>query len=156
MNPKKLLFDSCCFGQTSVSKLKEFLIEDELEVEIAHLRDFKLDNSLDDVWVPKMVQENWVVVSSDRGTTKSKGSKLPLLCKKFRMTHILLSASVHNLKSFEKVKAILSAWPELGSVFEAENGTEFRLQKRGQIGFRLIEQKPDTPRLKIAKIDKTA
>jgi hypothetical protein len=138
----KFLFDSCCFGRVALKQLLELVGSAVGRAQIAHLSEFQLHNKLDDDWVPQFVEEGWIVISSDRGTTPSKGSKLPLLCRRFGITHVLLSAAVHDLSTREKCRAIAAVWPDLLALPEHPRGSEHRLQKTHSGGFVLKHAKP--------------
>lgn len=78
-------------------------------------------------WVPKISQDEWVVISADRGKS-NRGQKLPRLCKDFGVRHVLLSNRIHELKQFAKIRAILSVWDGLFGVMNSPAGTRFLLK----------------------------
>lgn len=131
----KFLFDSCCFGRVALNRFIEFLGTSGDGAEFAHLADFQLEEQLDDDWVPLFVEGRWIVITSDRGSNPSRGSKLPLLCRHYGLTHVLLSASVHDMKTFDKARAIAAVWPDLLKLCDWPRGSEHRLQKTASGGF---------------------
>lgn len=139
------MFDSCCFGRVAVDKLIEFLGSGSDNVDFAHLSDFQLQEALDDDWVPQFVEEGWIVISADQGKRPSKGSKLPLLCRRYGVTHVLLSGSVHDLRTFDKARAIAAVWPSLLTLSNAPKGSCHKIQKTVSGGFFLRSPDPQEP-----------
>lgn len=132
----RFLFDAC-IGRVTIERISSFLKVHELGIEFAHLSDFEKDGTLDDDWVPRLAGHDWIVISSDRGRTPSRGSKLPLVCKKYGVTHVLLSAAVHQLSGVDKSRAIISVWHQLTRLREFPRGSEHVLQMTVSGGFRL-------------------
>jgi hypothetical protein len=82
----------------------------------------------DDVWLERVASEDWVIISSDRGK-KYGGPKLPRFCEELSITHILISASLHQEKQFEKARAIVYLFPELIEIATAqERGSRFSMR----------------------------
>jgi hypothetical protein len=122
----KLLFDEC-LGKPVVEKLGELLTRlVEEPVELRHLLDLQPPGTKDQIWVPKIAGGDWIVISTDRGK-KNKGAKLPLVCQRFGVTHVLFSAAVHRRTSREKIEAILEVWPDLAKVADAPRGSRYLL-----------------------------
>jgi len=106
--------------------LGEVLAASEQKPELAHVLDFQGQGILDQDWIPRIAQEGWIVITGDRG--KSGGQKLPLLCRRFFITHVLLSAAVHRQRGFEKQRAILHVWPEIALLPQMPKGSGFSLR----------------------------
>ena len=121
----KLLFDEN-FGRPTVEKLRQFLAGTEPAPELANVVDY-LGGGKDEVWIPRLRAEGWIVITADRGR-RSGGVKLPGLCVAHGVTHVLLSKSVHHSSQFEKARAVLAVWPELGAAALAPAGTRFVLR----------------------------
>ena len=93
---------------------------------VSHVLDFTgQEGEEDDVWIPKLAREKWVIISADQGHLG--GAKLPLVCKTWKITHVLIKGKLHHARQFEKARAILAVWPELLEAAKAIPGTEFRL-----------------------------
>ena len=94
---------------------------------ICRIREFVGGGIDDQEWVPKLRAEGWVVISADRGK-QCGGAKLPQVCAAHEVTHVLLSSALHQMQQFEKMRAILSCWPQLCQLHQEPNGTRFRLR----------------------------
>lgn len=86
--------------------------------EIRHLLEFQQSGVQDEIWIPRLSSEGWTIITSDGGRTpnKNRGEKLPRLCARHAVTHVLLSPAVHQRPSFEKLLTILSVWYRLLSI----------------------------------------
>ena len=85
----------------------------------------------DDVWIPKLVAGDWIVVTADLG--RRAGVKLPRICRESGVRHVLISGTLHNARQFQKARAIVMVWPDLVQVASAPRGARFKLQlRRGQ------------------------
>jgi hypothetical protein len=135
----KLLFDEN-FGKPLILALRQLVTVCQEQVEIAHILDFYEQGQVDDdVWI-RNLPNNWTVISADRGKRKG-GPKLPQICVEMKITHVLLSAKLHEMKQFQKIRMVLSLWPNLISVCGAPNGSRFSLRKSGD-GAVLVEVLP--------------
>jgi len=108
----RLLFDEC-LGRPAIQELMQFtgLARDE-RPEIRHLFDLAPSGTFDEVWIPQLAPQGWTVIKADGGRTpnRKRGEKLPHLCARFGVTHVLLSPSVHNRTTLEKLLTIFSVW----------------------------------------------
>ena len=127
--PIKILFDEN-FGEPLVSALAVFLDWYEESVEIRHLFKFAKASEKDEVWVPRIAPGGWTVISTDRAK-RCGGKRLPDLCREYAVTHILLSASIHEAKQFEKMRAFIAVWPRIILAAKCNNGTRFSLRYDG-------------------------
>ena len=121
----KLLFDEN-FGKPLVEALKQLLSFTREAVEVQHIIELRHGGVPDTDWVPTVAGSDWLVLTCDRG--KSAGPKLPQLCRDARVTHVLISGSLHNSPQFEKARAVLVVWPALVAAASAEAGTRFALR----------------------------
>jgi hypothetical protein len=99
-----------------MARLAEFVKPNEGEGPIiSHLLDLAPPGTFDEVWIPRIKDEGWTVISADGGRTpnKRRGKKLPRLCAENGITLILLSPAVHNRKAFDKTRTILSVWDQI-------------------------------------------
>ncbi|HUU83529.1 MAG TPA: hypothetical protein VM243_08500 [Phycisphaerae bacterium] len=121
----KLLFDEN-IGRPLVEAMRPLLHKYEEPVDVAHLLDLLgRHGEQDENWIPELADEEWLVISADRG--KKPGPKLPLLCAEFGVRHILIKGALHNLKQFEKARAIIIVWPSLIAARTKPRGTRFLL-----------------------------
>ena len=126
---------------TGISCLLKLATDRNLQT--THLQDSLRSGLRDEDWIPKLKDEGWIVISADRGSrgSRSKGKSLPLVCRDNRITHVLISGSLHNRKQVEKACAILHVRDHLfeldseppGSCFLLKAGNSpstFRLEKK--------------------------
>jgi len=98
-------------------------------VEIAHTVERFGLSAKDREWVPKLEQEDWIVISEDRGMHSSRGDKLPVLCWQYNVTHVLvLPALLKNGGQFEKLRALLAMWPRLLLLPNEQRGSRWKLK----------------------------
>jgi hypothetical protein len=126
VSPLKLLFDEN-FGKPIITALGSLLYFHPEQPIVRHLLEHFPSGTPDLEWIPKIATEGWVVVSCDRGK-RCGGAKLPTLCAEFKATHILLTASILNLKQFEKARIVITLWPEIAGAADAPAGTRFQLR----------------------------
>lgn len=110
--PARLLFDEC-LGRPAVDRLSRFLADGPSDKpDVSHLFEFAPTGTADEVWIPMLASEGWTVVTADGGKTpnKKRGEKLPVLCARLSVTHVILSSTVHQRRTFEKLLTILSVW----------------------------------------------
>ena len=128
--PVKLLFDECV-GAPVAEHFGLFLkgIYPEPH-EVRHCLDFQKQGIPDEQWIPEMARNRFMVITADRGK-RTNGKKLPLLCVKFAMTHIMFGPSVHDLKSSAKVLALGAVWEKIIAAYHGERGSRFLMTMRG-------------------------
>jgi hypothetical protein len=128
----KFLFDEC-ISQPAMDKLKK-LVSGEPHFE--HLCSRFTSGIADNEWIPQLAQEGgWTVITADRARRGSQqGGKLPSLCDQFGITHVLISSTLHQRKSDEKVAALVLVWPEILQLSNDPAGTEAVLRYRSKKG----------------------
>lgn len=141
MIPLRLLFDDC-LSKNAVKALAEIARFSRGTVEIQHLATVDCEGQLDDEWIPKQSTEGYLLITTDRGKKKSRGGKLPVLCERNGMRYVMMSAAVHNLNQFDKLRAIFTVWPKLLEAAAANPGTGFVLRKKQPSGFDLVPASP--------------
>ena len=110
--PIKLLFDECLTGPV-VRHLHGLLSYTKLKIEVMLLPDFIKRGTHDDEWVPKIKDEGWIVVTGDSGKGGTgRGTKLPFVCAREGVTHVMLSGRLQQKTGFEKARAFISVWEE--------------------------------------------
>lgn len=134
--PVKVFFDEC-IGKPMIESLVSRLGSTPYQLEVKHLVDIHKSGTPDDVWIPTLAGGDWIVITADRGR-KSSTKKLPDICKENRITHVMLSASIHSKNSQEKLDAILAVWQEL---IQIPSGSRFLLRQKPGGGFTL-QRKP--------------
>jgi hypothetical protein len=123
----RLVFDDC-LSRIAVNALTTLARFSRGTVEFAHLADFTTQGRLDDDWIPEIAGKGWVLVTTDRGKQPSRGGKLPALCRKFSLTHVMLSAAMHNKNQFDKLRSLFEVWPDLVKTSEAPPGSGYSLE----------------------------
>lgn len=131
----KLLADSC-IGAPIWSSIDGLTKWHHDKPTLKHVSDFYDSDPGDDVWIKRIAEEGWLVISSDRGK-KYGGPKLPRVCQEFGVTHILLGAALHRSKQFEKARAIIQVFPELIEAFNGPKGARYLLRMCPPSSFRL-------------------
>jgi len=80
----------------------------------------------DGVWIPRAVEDGVdVIITADQGR-QTKGDKLPELCEKYEITHVLLSGKLCDKGREVITFAIFSIWPKIRQAYE-EPSLRFRL-----------------------------
>ena len=125
----KLVFDAT-FGEPWVVHLRGFFMNHSSPRPlIRHLFEIAGEEERDDiVWVPKLARLGCAVVSGDRGTHSRPFERLPRICAKERVTHILLSANMHNnAGKFERARAIIVLWHEILAACRDTPGSRYQV-----------------------------
>ena len=117
--------------------------------EFAHVCDFFKQGTPDNVWVPKIASEGrWIVISSDGAKKANKGGKLPDLCLAYKVTHVILSPTLHKKTAGEKVSALGFIWGQIENLDKEPAGTRFKLRfktTKGSRALTLVLQKDEPP-----------
>lgn len=133
MTEFKLIFDEC-LSEPVVEALRPFLERVGVKLTLQAVVKYQRDAVPDKEWIPAIAREGgWIVISSDRGMRNKRerfDEKLPYLCRAHRVTHVLLSGTIHNLNAFGKGQAIVAVWRELVATADATRGTRFKLKMR--------------------------
>lgn len=139
--PLRLLFDDC-LSKHAVKALVDIAQFSRGAVEVAHLATINCEGKLDDEWVPEVANAGYLLVTTDRAKKKSQGSKLPVLCQRNGLRHVMLSAAVHQMSQFDKLRATLTVWPKLIDASLAVPGAGFLLKKTNVGTFDLVAVPP--------------
>lgn len=132
----RLLFDECV-GKPTMLAIAELLVAEPEKPDLQHVLDFQSQGVRDEVWVPKAATEGRIIITADRGK-RGGGAKLPLLCRRYGITHVMLSATLHHRKGFEKAAAILTVWPELAKLPNVPKGSGYSLRLTSAGGPHLV------------------
>jgi hypothetical protein len=144
-DPIRILFDEN-FGEPLVTALAAILAWHETRVKVCHLFQVAKSGEKDDVFIPRIAAEGWILVSMDRGK-RHGGGRLPKICRDFHVTHILLSASLHKQKQFEKIRAVVALWPRIIETAKCVKGTAFSLRYQGRAKYLALVECPYHDRL---------
>jgi hypothetical protein len=105
--PVKLLVDEC-IGRPLMESMRNMLNWDSPAPTIHHLTSYFVPGEADDVWIPKIAGDGWMILTGDKG---SRGrAKLPKICRQYKITHIITSSAVSKMKQMDKVAAIVAVW----------------------------------------------
>ena len=142
--PLKLLFDECLSGPL-VKHLAALLDyaktpPDEVKLLVEHVGNYSIH---DDVWVPKIAPEGWIVVTGDSGKGGTgKGEKLPFVCAKSGVTHVMFSGKMHQWRGFDKARAFMSVWEEICELTTKPKGSAWLLRIVNDRTVKLVEKVP--------------
>lgn len=162
--PNKLLFDEC-IGKPHIERLASLVaIDTANETHVKHILDFQEPGVFDEVWVPSIRSEGWVVITQDRGRRRrGKGEQLSKVCRKQKITHVILSAGIAERRSFDKMLTILSLWYEILATRNAPPGSRFVIEPMtgnpaDRTRGKLIDRTPpqSTPRTALFDMDDLA
>jgi hypothetical protein len=129
--PLRFLFDEC-ISATVMDSLAEIFAVSYDGVQFKHIRDYQLLGVEDKVWLPQIQSEGgWIVITADRGKAGGKDAdKLPMICDRLGITHVVLSAPVHQQKMADKVASVIAVFKELVDLIqEAVPGARFSIRK---------------------------
>jgi hypothetical protein len=97
--------------------------------ELTHIIELDLQGKWDEVWIPTIAQEGWVVITGDKGRGgNKKGEKLKSVCVTYGVTHILVSPTIQSKKVAQKIEIFTSAWTKIARASEEKPGTRFSLR----------------------------
>jgi hypothetical protein len=148
----RILFDEC-LPRPILERIAEFIGPKELQgITLSHLFEIAPAGTFDEIWIPRLKDERWTVVSADGGRrpNRSRGRKLPHLCAEYGITLIILSPAVHQRKAMDKARTILSVWDQIVRIATDESliGHRFALEPLNSenqgIG-RIVEKKLRLP-----------
>ena len=156
-DPKRYLFDEC-IGKPVMQKLKLLVSEN---IEFQHIVDKFASGEKDEDWIPKLGTEGgWVVITSDAGKHSRRGHKLPDLCSEYKVTHIILSNSLHQRTNLDKIKWLGAAWQYIEVLHDKPPGSRFHMRLKsgkGKMSFTiLVEPFKIQPRRQRRNRDSTA
>ena len=140
IQPVKLLLDEC-LGRPIVADMNKMLSWDIPAPTIHHLTNYFIHGTKDPDWIPKVKDQGWIILTQDKG--KKGRHKLPTICAHYKITHIIMSSSVSQLKQHQKANAIIGVWDKIKGCAIAPKGTRFRL-RLNQAGNPVVE-KVDVP-----------
>ena len=99
--PARFLFDECLSRPAVERQICDLLHLYGVDAEIAHLLSKFPPATPDKEWIPEIAKQGgWIIVTSDRGTHSRKDERLPMICRDFGVTHVLLSGSLHRRNTY--------------------------------------------------------
>lgn len=126
----RLLFDEM-YGRPIIEAFSQLVEFDRSGTQVEQLINILGTNGVpDDEWLPQIKDQGYVVVSRDKGS-RSGRAKLPIICMKLGITHVLVVGRIATLPQFEQIRALLSVWPALLNTVEYPAGTRFKLKMSG-------------------------
>lgn len=138
--PVRLLLDENT-GAPFVAALRQVSgLNKRQPCEVAHTIELFGKGAKDLEWIPRIVNDRWLLITEDRGRNSRQEDRLPQLCRLHRITHVLvLPALLRRGGQFEKMRAILAVWPELLALSAEPVGLRARLKYSSSAcnGFRL-------------------
>jgi hypothetical protein len=124
----KFFFDECAIGPRAVRDIRSTLELSSHKIIVEHLFTYFKIGTPDDVWIPKIAEEEgWVIITADSG--KKRGPKLPELCVEYEITHVLMSPSIAKLSTYGRIRAFHDNILDLIEASDAKKGTRFRLRR---------------------------
>lgn len=123
--PLKFVFDEC-LGRPIVEAIARLVEFHPAKPVVKHLLELFPVTQPDAEWIPKLANDGYIVISTDRGKSNF-GAKLPHVCRESGAIHVLISAALHKRKQFEKARAVLAVWTDLMALDLAEPGSRFVL-----------------------------
>lgn len=123
----KLLFDANV-SQHAIQSLAQLLETCRENVELRHLvQDYPLDTP-DSGFIKDYAKQGYVIVTGDSAKQSGRGDKLPKICIDEGITHVLFTGRLQQRRTFDKMRAIITVWPELLEAYNASPGSRFKLQ----------------------------
>ena len=107
--------------------------------EMVHLLERFEAGSPDDRWVQEIAAEDppFLVITGDRASkSKRDDPRLPTLLPQMGVNGVFLTGMLQQRPAFEKIRALMSVWPDLEEAAREAHGTRFSLMPRGK-GYRL-------------------
>jgi hypothetical protein len=136
--PIQFLFDECLGRPVVEGQIAESLKFYGADAIVAHIFAKFQPGTPDKIWISEIAREgNWIVITADRGIHSRMEEKLPLICREFNITHIMLSRGLHKRNIYYKALAIESSWSEIIATASAPPGTGFVLSMSENQTFRL-------------------
>jgi hypothetical protein len=136
-----------CIGGPAVKQLGATLADEYRQSKYAHcfkfesIADIFRQGALDEQWVPRIQKQGYIIITADRGKggKGGKGQTLPDLCRRYGITHVMLSNELHKSNSQTKADAIRETFEALLALATVPHGSGFMLERaRGRL--RLVNQ----------------
>jgi len=133
--PARFLFDECL----SRPAVEELASRKQFEA-VSLVGLLGEQGVLDSEWIPRIAADGrWIVITTDAGKRPSRGGKLPRLCREHKVTHVVISSTIHRKRTQEKLEALVAVWDEIARLNEAPPGTRFKLRYRPAKGSGILK-----------------
>lgn len=99
--------------------------------EVRHLFDLFKAGALDADWIPAVAKDGWIVVTQDRGVNSKADESLPLICRAFKVSHIIFSAGLAKKNTYFKLTAFQTLWDEVMQASKSPPGSHFSMHLTG-------------------------
>jgi hypothetical protein len=129
--PIRFLFDECISRPVVEQQIAPSLELYGADATVTHFLAKYSSGAKDQDWILSLAKEGgWVIVTMDRGRHSRRSESLPLICRHFRVTHVMLSAGLEKRSMFYRATAIEACWQELIAAASCPPGTGFVLSMR--------------------------
>lgn len=133
--PLKLLFDECC-SKRLPRELRDFYQVDYPGIVLRHLLEDWRPGTPDPDWLaPLREDRSWIVITKDAGT-HSPDDKLPLICRDWGITHVVLTGGIIRAGYTQQKQSLAAVWTWLFRLHRLPPGTQVKLgrvQRKGNI-----------------------
>jgi hypothetical protein len=147
--PIRFLFDECISRPIVEAQVAQSIALYGADATVAHFLSRYPCGVKDPIWIPEIAKEGgWVIVSMDRGTHSKKSERLPIICRAFRVTHVMLSRGLEKRTMFYRATAIEACWPDLIAAAQEPPGTGYVLSMhhaRSTVSFRFRKRTDALP-----------
>ncbi len=127
----KLLFDANV-SQHAVKLLIDLLSVCREEGELRHLvEDFPLSTP-DSGFIRTYAEQGYLIVTGNSGKQSGQKDQLLKICMAEGATHVLFTGRLQQRRTFDKMRAVITAWPEIVEAANAPAGSRCKLQQRGK------------------------
>jgi hypothetical protein len=130
VKPKlKLFFDECVSSPRLIKALQQFYtdIDGNCEADIVRLQEKFVSGEDDSVWLTKLQSEGgWIVITKDQG--RSTGPKLPTICPKLGITHVVLLGTLDHAGVEAWKQAFVDVWQTLKLAPTLQPGTKIKMR----------------------------
>ena len=81
------------------------------------------------MWIPKISGQGWIVITKDGGKDSSK-PRLPEVCKRSKITYVVLSPKLGHQKVIIHQEALDEVMRNIAAIYKAPPGTGIKLERR--------------------------
>lgn len=96
-----------------------------------HVTDRFRSGTEDEDWLSQLEEEGgWIVITADRAKLSPRGKKLPEICRARKITHVMLSSTLHEKPSRIKAAALSLKWDDIALLHQKPQGIRALLRYR--------------------------
>ena len=112
-----------------MDKWVEYFSGTYYRLDAKHIYDFQMVGIRDEVWIPQVASEERVIITADAGKGGFKnGEKLPTLCVRFGITHVVLTPAIHHRRVIDKTSVLITVIADLLKLRLEPKGSRFSLR----------------------------